>query len=133
MLRGVKRRCRMILVDTSVWIDHLARGEDQLRGLLEEGEVLVHPYVVGEIALGSLPRRIETLDALLALPRAVTASSDEVLDFIQHERLFGLGIGYVDSHLLASARLQAGTLIWTRDKRLLGAASKLGLAAFAAH
>jgi len=73
------------------------------------------------------------LDALLALPRAVTASPDEVLDFIQHERLFGLGIGYVDLHLLASARLQAGTLIWTRDKRLFGAASKLGLAAFAAH
>lgn len=69
----------------------------------------------------------------MALPQANTASSDEVLGFIQHERLFGLGIGYVDLHLLASARLQAGTFIWTRDKRLLGAATQLGVAAFASH
>ncbi|MDM0045653.1 PIN domain-containing protein [Variovorax dokdonensis] len=123
----------MILVDTSVWIDHLARGDTQLQALLEEDQVLAHPFVIAEIALGSLPRRAETLDALRALPSAPIATNEETMGFLEKERLFGLGIGYVDLHLLASTRLQPTTYLWTRDKRLLSAALQLNLAAFAPH
>jgi hypothetical protein len=123
----------MILVDTSVWIDHLARGDTQLQALLEAGEALTHPYVIGEIALGSLPRRQETLSALQALPSAPIATTEEAMGFLQRERLFGMGIGYVDLHLLASTRLQPAVLLWTRDKRLLRAAMQLNLAAFTTH
>lgn len=123
----------MILVDTSVWIDHLARGDSGLRSLLEEGEVLMHPYIVSEIALGSLTRRDETVGALQALPEIPLARHVEVMAFLANERLFGVGIGYVDLHLLAATRLAVGTKLWTRDRRLLQAALKLDLAAFAAH
>ncbi|VTU26988.1 putative ribonuclease VapC32 [Variovorax sp. PBS-H4] len=123
----------MILVDTSVWIDHLARGDSRLQSLLEEGEVLMHPYIVAEIALGSLTRRKETVGALQALPEIPAARHDEVMAFLGNERLFGLGIGYVDLHLLAATRLAVGTKLWTRDRRLLQAALKFNLAAFAAH
>lgn len=123
----------MILVDTSVWIDHLARGDSGLQSLLEEGEVLMHPYIVAEIALGSLTRRDETVSALQALPEIPVARHVEVMAFLGNERLFGIGIGYVDLHLLAATRLAVGTRVWTRDRRLLQAALKLNLAAFAAH
>ncbi len=123
----------MILVDTSVWIDHLARGDARLQALLEDGQVLTHPYVVGEIALGSLPRRHETVSALQALPTVSIATADEAMVFLQRERLFGMGIGYVDLHLLAATRLQPEGLLWTRDKRLLQVAVKLKLAAFTTH
>jgi predicted nucleic acid-binding protein len=123
----------MILVDTSVWIDHLARGDTELQSLLEEGEVLMHPYIAAEIALGSLKQRDETVGALQALPEIPTARHVEVMAFLNNERLFGIGIGYVDLHLLAATRLAPGTTLWTRDRRLLQAALKLNLAAFAAH
>ena len=123
----------MILVDTSVWIDHLAHGNARLQTLLEDGEVLTHPYVTGEIALGSLPRRQETLSALQALPAIDIASADEAMAFLHGEQLFGMGIGYVDLHLLAATRLEPAARLWTRDKRLLQAAVKLELAAFDKH
>ncbi|MDN8617023.1 type II toxin-antitoxin system VapC family toxin [Variovorax ginsengisoli] len=123
----------MILVDTSVWIDHLARGDARLQTLLEDGEVLTHPYVIGEIALGSLPRRQETLSALQALPAIDVASADEAMAFLHGEQLFGMGIGYVDLHLLAATRLETAARLWTRDKRLLQAAVRLKLAAFDTH
>ena len=123
----------MILVDTSVWIDHLAHGDSQLRSLLEDGEVLMHPFIVAEIALGSLSNRAETVGALQALPEAPVAQHHEVMSFLESARLFGLGIGYVDLHLLAAVRLAPSTKLWTRDRRLLQAALELDLATYAAH
>ena len=119
----------MILVDSSVWIDHLRSGDRALASLLEAGRALAHPFVIGELALGSLRQREAVLDALRGLPRAVVASDGEVLQFIDRQALYGLGIGYVDAHLLASTRLTPGALLWTRDKRLLSVADRLALAA----
>jgi len=115
----------MILVDTSVWVDHLRRGDAGLAALLEEGRVLVHPFVIGEIACGVLSERSLTLELLGNLPAATTAENDEVLAFVEQHRLFGRGIGYVDAHLLASVALMPGTALWTHDRRLLGAALAL--------
>ena len=117
----------MILVDTSVWVDHLRVGDVQLVDLLEGSAVVMHPFVVGEIACGSLADRASTLDLLQHLPKAAVAESDEILGYIERHRLHGKGIGYVDVHLLASAAL-GGTKLWTRDKRLLAVARKLGCA-----
>jgi predicted nucleic acid-binding protein len=119
----------VILVDTSVWIDHLKRGNAELSALLEVGEVLAHPFVIGELALGGLQKPDPVLDALQNLPQARTAVDQEVLGFIRRNSLAGAGIGYVDAHLLASARLTAGALLWTHDKRLLAVADRMGLAA----
>jgi predicted nucleic acid-binding protein len=119
----------MILADTSVWIDHLRGADDVLGGLLEGGQVLAHPFVTGEIALGSLRQRSLILGALGGLPQALVASEDEVLDFIERHALHGRGIGYVDVHLLASTRLTPDAELYTRDKRLLIIAGELGLAA----
>lgn len=115
----------MILVDTSVWIDHLRAGNTTLIRLLERGEVLAHPWVVGELALGNLRRRDEILGLLNGLPRATPAGELEVLALIERQRLWGTGIGYVDAQLLASTRLTSATL-WTSDRRLAAAASRLG-------
>lgn len=123
----------MILVDTSVWIDHLRRGDTPLATLLDAGRVLSHPFVVGELALGGLRQRDIVLGALRDLPQASVATGMEVMDFIGRHALYGLGIGYVDAHLLAAVRLTPGTSLWTRDKRLLAAAEQLGLAAKMAH
>lgn len=117
----------MILVDTSVWVDHLRVGDEILAGLLKAGKILTHPFVIGELALGSLRRRDLLLAALQNLPQASVATAQEVLHFIGQHRLFGLGIGYVDAHLLAAARVTPGTTLWTRDKRLLDIARQLGL------
>lgn len=118
----------MILVDTSIWIEHFRRGDGRLTALLEDAAVLVHPFVVGEVALGSLRQRDVILRTLQDLPQTSAATDQEVLRFIGEHRLFGLGIGYVDTHLLAAARLTAGTTLWTHDKRLRAAAETLGLA-----
>lgn len=118
----------MILVDTSVWVDHLRRANLELVDLLERGQVLVHPFVVGEIACGSLSDRELTLELLQQLPMAAVAEADEALGFIELRRLHGQGIGYVDVHLLASTALNAGSALWTRDKRLNEAAEALGCA-----
>lgn len=123
----------MILVDTSVWIDHFRRGEIALAELLNASLVLGHPFVTGELALGWLQQRDIILSALQDLPQALVATDDEVLHFISHHTLYGAGIGYVDAHLLAAVRLTAGASLWTRDKRLLAAAVKLGVATSVAH
>jgi predicted nucleic acid-binding protein len=118
----------MILVDTSVWLDHLHHGEAHLVRLLDDGEALTHPSVVGEIALGNLRQREIVLNALQKLPQAAVASDTEVLQLIARHKLFGFGIGYVDVHLLAAVRLTPGALLWTRDKRAQAAAELLGVA-----
>ncbi len=118
----------MILVDTSVWVGHLRASDETLVGLLDAGMVLAHPFVVGELALGTLTQRGTVLEALSDLPRAVVATDGEVLHLIDRHRLFGRGVGYIDIHLLAAVRLTAGAALWTHDKRLHGVAVQLGLA-----
>lgn len=114
----------MILVDTSVWIDHFRSGDDRLVRHLNDGDVLTHPCVIGELALGRLARRDDVLGLLHNLPQATVASDDEVLAFIEGRGLFGLGIGYVDAHLLAATVLSSDARLWTRDKRLAAAAAR---------
>lgn len=118
----------MILVDTSVWVDHLRAGNRTLAGLLDAGMVVVHTFVIGEVALGNLRRRDIVLGALQDLPQAAMATDAEVLHFIDRYKLFGRGIGYADIHLLASVQMNAGTALWTHDRRLHSVAVKLGLA-----
>lgn len=118
----------MILVDTSVWVDHLRRGEPGLVDLLERSAVVMHPFVVGEIASGSLRDREPILELLQDLPAAVVADGDEVLQFIERRGLYGKGIGYVDVHLLASVTLTEGARVWTRDMKLHRVAAALGCA-----
>ena len=118
----------MILVDTSVWVDHLRRGNPGLVDLLERSAVLMHPFVVGEIACGSLRDRESILELLQDLPAAVVAGPDEVLKFIGSHALHGKGIGYVDAHLLASVALTPGIQLWTRDTKLHRIADLLGCA-----
>ncbi len=113
----------MILVDTSVWIDYLRAGDSELAGLLQDGQVLVHPWVIGELALDHLPRRSEILGLLDNLPQATVATDVEVRTLIDNQ-LFGLGLGYVDAHLLAATMLTAGARLWTRDKRLAAVAAQ---------
>jgi hypothetical protein len=123
----------VILVDTSVWIDHLRSGDAILAGLLDAGQVLSHPFIIGELALGNLRQRQRVLADLLELPQAFAAGDDEVLHFIHRAGLFGIGIGYLDAHLLAATRLTQGAALWTRDKRLSAAAERLSLAAHVVH
>jgi predicted nucleic acid-binding protein len=115
------------LVDTSVWIEHLRFANWAFAELLNAGEVLVHPFVIGELALGNLRQRVTIVDALSILPRAIAATDEEVLHFIERNRLFGRGIGYVDAHLLAAIQLTPGTGLWTHDKRLQRVAKDLGI------
>ncbi len=123
----------MILVDTSIWIDHLRASDERLARLLAEGQVLAHPFVTGELALGNLRNRDAVLGALQDLAQACVATESEVLRFIGQKGLYGLGIGYIDAHLLAAVLLTPGCVLWTRDKRLLAASSGLGIAANATH
>jgi predicted nucleic acid-binding protein len=123
----------MILVDTSIWIDHLRQRDERLSGLLNQGQVLAHPFVIGELALGNLQNRGAILAALQDLPQTPVATDGEALGFIQENFLYGMGIGYIDAHLLAAVRLAPGAMLWTRDKRLLAAATKLGLAENPVH
>ena len=123
----------MILVDTSIWIDHLRKSDELLSDLLDRKQVLIHPYVLGELALGSLRHRDRILRDLQDLKRTVVAHPDEVLRFIQQERLFQTGIGYVDAHLLAALRLTPEAWLWTRDRRLDALAERLSLKARLTH
>ncbi len=123
----------MILVDTSIWIDHLRQRDERLSGLLNQGLVLAHPFVTGELALGNLQNRDAILGALQDLSQTPVATEGEVLGFIQENILYGMGIGYIDAHLLAAVRLVPGATLWTRDKRLLAAGTKLGLVENLAH
>ena len=118
----------MILVDTSIWIDHLRSKDERLVALLNSSQVLAHPFVIGELALGSLRNRSAILSCLNELPSAVIATNDEVMAFIAQNFIYGLGIGFIDAHLLASVRLSPGAALWTRDKRLLAAGVRLRLA-----
>ncbi len=117
----------MILIDTSVWINHLRTGDPELVALLQASHVLAHPWVIGELALGHLVRRGEILGLLGHLPQAKVATDLEVLTLIGNRQLFGLGIGYVDAHLLAATMLTAGARLWTHDKRLAAVANRLEL------
>jgi predicted nucleic acid-binding protein len=119
----------MILVDTSIWIDHFRRGDPRLDQLLDRGDVVMHPFVLGELVLGYVPRIAEMIKDLRSLPTATVADFDEVLEFIEHRKLSGSGIGYVDVHLLAAAALVPETFLWTRDKRLRTVAQSIALAA----
>jgi predicted nucleic acid-binding protein len=125
----------VILVDTSIWVDHLRAGDERLAALLNGGEVLGHPFVIGDMALGNLRERDGLLRGLLDLPQAIVASDEEVARLIDREKLFGRGIGYIDAHLLAAARLTADTRLWTRARTLnmAAAAAQLGLAAVLLH
>ena len=122
----------MILVDTSVWVDHLRAREPTLISALESGSVSTHPFVIGELACGNLANRAEVLQLLQHLPGAAVATDSEVLAFIDARRLMGRGVGYVDVHLLAAAVLAGDTRLWTRDKRLAGLAGALSVA-YAEH
>lgn len=118
----------MILVDTSVWIDHLGRGDETLVRLLEEQAVLGHPWIRGELVLGNLNDRDEICRLLSGLPQAPVASIRELDWLVEHECLVGRGIGFVDAQLLASTRLVPGAQLWTRDKRLAAVADALSIA-----
>lgn len=117
----------MILVDTSIWVDHLRVGDPLLARLLDRGETLGHPWVTGELALGQLRGRAEILRLLEHLPQATVATAAELLEFINRRELFGLGIGYVDAQLLAATMLTNDGRLWTRDRQLRSAAEHLGV------
>ena len=117
----------MILADTLIWIDHFRHGDVVLAELLQAQAVLMHPFIIGELALGALRQRDAILDDLRALPRAQIATDGEVLRFITQHTLSGQGIGYVDAHLLAATRLTPNCRLWTRDKRLHTVATLLAM------
>lgn len=118
----------MILVDTSVWIDHLHRSVEHLARLLDRSDVVQHPFIIGELALGTLRERELVLGLLQNLPSVTTATHEEVMYLVNHEQLYGRGLSLVDAHLLASTLLNPGIKIWTRDKRLRDAAHQFGIA-----
>ena len=114
----------MILVDTSVWVQHLRKGSDRLRSLLDKEQVFCHPFVIGELACGTLRNRQEVLSLLKALPEAQVAEHEEVLHLLEGRHLHGRGLGWIDTHLVASALL-TGCSLWTFDKQLGRAAAVL--------
>ncbi|HPI92371.1 MAG TPA: VapC toxin family PIN domain ribonuclease [Deltaproteobacteria bacterium] len=116
----------MVLVDTSIWIDHFKKGNASLEKLLLDIKVVCHPFIIGELACGNLKNRKEILSLLHSLPMAPTLDHDEILYFIEVKKLMGIGIGLIDVHLLASAHL-AHVPLWTIDKKLLNAADALGI------
>jgi len=115
----------MILADTSIWIDHLRSGDPQLQAALLDGAILMHPFIAGELALGSMRNRSVVMAEIDRLPLAKVARVEEVRSLIDRHSLFSRGIGYVDANLLASAFLTPHTLLWTRDKRLRALAESL--------
>jgi predicted nucleic acid-binding protein len=118
----------MILADTSVWIDHFRSGDIELQKALNQAEIVIHPFVIAELALGYLRDRADTLRLLDSLPQARVAQPNELRQMIEARQLYGLGIGLTDAHLLASVFLDAPTFLWTRDRQLRKAAE-----AFAVH
>lgn len=113
-----------VLVDTSIWVHHLNRGNARLVELLNEGEVLCHPFVIGELACGRMRKRRQILGLLAALPQARVAGHEELLHLVDQHRLYGRGLGWIDIHLLGSGLLSSCTL-WTSDKALHEAARAL--------
>jgi len=116
----------MILVDTSIWISHFREGILRLKNLLSDELVICHPYIIGELACGQIKNRDEIISLLKSLPQAQTLENDEILDFIENRKLIGLGVGLIDIHLLASSLL-SHSLLWTADKQLNVASSKLNI------
>lgn len=117
----------MVLVDTSVWVAHLRHGAIGLEALLHGDRVVCHPFIVGELACGNIRNRMEIISLLQSLPEAIRAEHEEVMQFIETYGLMGKGLGCIDVHLLAAARL-TGVPLWTLDKKLDAVAIKLGLA-----
>lgn len=116
----------MVFVDTSVWVSHLREGNPRLALLLNDGDVVCHPFIIGELSCGNLRNRFEILSLLHSLPMVDQAQHEEVLQFVESNGLMGRGLGYVDVHLLASALL-FGVSIWTLDRKLQVASSNLGV------
>ena len=116
----------MVLVDTSVWINHLHTGNPKLKILLLETAVFSHPFIIGELACGNIKNRKEVFSLLGTLPTSLEVTSKEFHYFVEHNKLMGKGIGFVDIHLLASARLSR-ILLWTEDKNLKKVARRLNL------
>jgi predicted nucleic acid-binding protein len=121
----------MTLVDTSVWVDHLRRGNPVLKRLLIDAEVLIHPFIVGELALGEIHNRAEIMELLANLPEVTIAGHDEALHLVQTRRLARTGLGWIDAHLIASAMIARAQLL-TGDRALLTAARRLGISAMEA-
>lgn len=118
----------MILADSSVWIHHLRDKDELLVWLLDKKKLLIHPFVIGEIACGGVSDRRETLSMLSDISSALVASDSEVLHFIEQHQIMGRGIGYIDAHLLTAVSFTPSALLWTRDKRLEEAAKAMNLA-----
>ena len=119
----------MIVVDSAIWIDHLHHGDDHLIDLMADRSALMHPFVIGEIALGSLRDRQTFITIASKLPRPPVADAAEVLNLITSAALGGSGIGYIDAHLIASTLLVPKAVLWTNDRRLHAVAERLGIAA----
>jgi predicted nucleic acid-binding protein len=117
----------LILADTSIWIDHLRSGNREMRKHLNQGNIVIHPFIIAELALGSMQERTKTLALLDLLPQVRMAQIGEVRLMIGARRLYSLGIGLIDAHLIASVFIDSSTLLWTRDKRLRKAAEGLGI------
>jgi predicted nucleic acid-binding protein len=117
----------LILADTSIWIDHLRAGNKELGKHLNQGQIVIHPLIIAELALGSLQERRKTLALLDLLPQVRVAQLSEVRLMIEARRLYSRGIGLTDAHLIASVFINPSTLLWTRDKRLRKAAEDLGI------
>ena len=116
----------MVLVDTSVWISHFRDGNSRLQKQLEEGRVVSHPFIIGELACGNITNRTEIISLMQSLPTLDVVEQDELLLFIEHHKIMGKGLGFVDVHLIAATML-AGIPIWTLDKKLRGVSSKLNI------
>ena len=116
----------MVLVDTSIWVSHLRHGNSRLQKLLEAGRVASHPFIIGELACGNISNRTEIISLMQALPMVDAVEHEELLIFIEHNKMMGTGLGFVDVHLLAAAML-AGIPLWTQDKKLKQACSRLNI------
>ncbi len=116
----------MVLVDTSVWVSHLRSGNSRLQKLLEDGRVAIHPFIIGELACGNISNRTEIISLMQSLPMLDVIEQEELLLFIEHNRMMGIGLGFVDVHLVAAAML-AGIPLWSQDKKLRRACSRLNI------
>ena len=117
----------MILADTSVWVDHFRKRDNELYRQLQRGNIAIHPFIVAELVLGNLPKRRKTIADLDLLPMVKTARMSEVRSMIETRSLFQRGIGFVDAHLIASTFITPHTVLWSRDKRLRDIAATLGV------
>lgn len=117
----------MILADTSVWVDHFRTGDDELRRQLTSQRIVMHPFIVAELALGSLPQRTTILAYLEQLPGTKVARLGEVMQMIEARALYSRGIGLIDAHLIASVLITPSTTLWTRDKQLLDVVQSFGI------